>query len=1029
MKEPKNLFIILFWTVILVIAFFLFSGQIKQANNKIQKFSPEQGILDLSGWHPVQNGLVSLNGQWEFYWQKLFTYDDFKNNNVKPDLFAKTPEVWNRYKVDSVNLPGFGAATYRLKIKNAPKGQIFAIRMPTVSAAYNLYIDDRLIASNGKVGMNEYNYIPEYRPVMAQFIPPSGDFEIILQVANFTYARGGVWYPIFMGTSEDIFHYAKTIGYKDLFLVGALLMMLLYYLAIFLMRKEDRSSLYLVLLCMITIGRTVIYGDYIINWIFLSNIYHIIVAIDYLTLVWFPIALLFLIGEIFKGLVSPKLNKIFKAYGALMSMVIIFLPIHTYTSFTYPIEAVALAIGFYAVICAAKAYPDAKMDSAIIMTGALVAALGGIHDVLYQNNLISSSFGELSSFGFLILLFLQAFILARRFSEAFDESKILSEKLLKLDKMKDEFLANTSHELRTPLNAIINIAEGISRGTEGPVSDRQIDSLSMITTSGKRLTHLINDILDYSQLKNVDLKMNFEAVSLKRTVESVMNVLERLNTTAGLKLLIDLPYDLPDVHGDENRLIQILYNLTGNALKFTEAGYIKVWAARVGDIVEICVEDTGPGIPDDKIAIIFEPFRQLEDSLTRKKEGTGLGLSLSKYLIEAQGGNIRVESKVGIGSKFFFSIPVSTQAAEEKSWQYKTAITEIAAAAYGGNYIDKFPYRHEGNGPHIILVDDNKGNMLSLAAILELESYSVTAITSSAEFFEEFKAAGNVSLVILDIMLPGLSGYEICREIRKDFLVSELPVLMLTARTATHDIVMGMEAGANDYLSKPFDTEELLARVKTLISLKQSVDKAKASELAFLQAQIKPHFLYNALNTFVCISLYDIDKARNLIMEFGNYLRRSFDFKNLNQTVPLKNELELVRAYLEIEKARFEEKIEVVYDLPEDLEVQIPMLVLQPIIENALIHGILPKDEGGRIEICIRRVEEALYIKVKDNGVGMDPAMMPDDMRYEFGRGVGISNIDSRLRKLYGKGLQIDSSPGMGTEVTIYVPISSRGVN
>lgn len=1024
--KKKSLFKILLLIIIFATTLFLFAGVLKLTNNKVEEPSSRQGTLDLSDWNPTQNGLINLNGEWEFYWQKLLTYDNFHDSNPKLDLIAEIPKVWNSYKLNGKSLPGYGYATYRLKIKNVQEGQALAIRMPTVSTAYNLYINDSLMASNGKVSLDKQYYMPAYQPAMIEFIPPSRDFDIILQVANFSYARGGVWYPIFLGSGVNMVKYDKTIGYKDLFLIGAFLIMALYYLCIFFMRKEDRSSLYFVLLCLIAIGRTAIYGDYIINRILPGNGYHIIVAIDYVTLVWFPVVLVLLIGELFREQTLRKVQKLFAIYAALMSLFFIFSPIHIYTSFTYPIEAVALAIAVYGVICAARAFPKAKVDSAIIMAGSLAAALGGIHDVLYQNNIISFMFGELSSFGFLILLFLQAFILARRFSEAFNEARLLSERLMKLDKLKDEFLASTSHELRTPLNAMINIAEGMTRGTDGAINEKQKAGLALIASSGKRLTNLINDILDYSKLKNFDLKMNFEAVSLKRTVESVINVLGRLNKTERVKMLIDIPDDLPDIYADENRLLQILYNLVGNALKFTEAGYIKVSAVKTGDAVELCVEDTGVGISEDKLDIIFESFRQLEASLIRRSGGTGLGLSITKYLVEAHGGKIHVESKVGIGSKFYFSMLVSSEATKEKSWQYETAEAEIAAAGYNNNYIDKFPCRHEGDGPHIMLVDDNNANLMSLAAILKLENYTITAAASSEEFFEEFKATRDVSLVILDVMLPGLSGYEICREIRKSFSVSELPVLMLTARTATQDIVMGMEAGANDYLAKPFDTDELLARVKTLIQLKQSVDTAVASELAFLQAQIKPHFLYNALNTFVSISFYDIDKARNLITEFGNYLRRSFDFKDLSQLVPLKNELELVRAYLEIEKARFEERIEVAYDLPDDLEVKVPILALQSIVENAVIHGILPKDEGGRIEICIKRDETALLIKVKDNGVGMELDKKNSVMKREFGSGIGMSNIDSRLKKLYGKGLQINSSPGNGTEVTLCIPVNSR---
>ncbi|MEN6490288.1 MAG: response regulator, partial [Smithella sp.] len=349
---------------------------------------------------------------------------------------------------------------------------------------------------------------------------------------------------------------------------------------------------------------------------------------------------------------------------------------------------------------------------------------------------------------------------------------------------------------------------------------------------------------------------------------------------------------------------------------------------------------------------------------------------------------------------------------------YETAETEIVATEFNKAYINRFPFKHRGDGPLIMLVDDNEANLISLASILIMENYSVAAVTSSEQFFAEFRGESEWHLVILDVMLPGLSGYEICREIRRDFSVSELPVLMLTARTTTQDLVMGMEAGANDYLAKPFDTDELLVRVNTLIQLKQSVDKSIASELAFLQAQIKPHFLHNTINTVVSISRYDTEQARRLLVNFSNYLRRSFDFKGLSQFVPLKNEIELVRDFLDIEKAQFEERLEVTFEVGDDKDIKVPILMLQPVVENALQHGILPRREGGRIEVSVKRKENELVFTVKDNGVGMDREKLQSVMAYEFGNGVGLSNIDTRLRRLYGKGLIIYSSPDTGTEVS-----------
>ena len=209
--------------------------------------------------------------------------------------------------------------------------------------------------------------------------------------------------------------------------------------------------------------------------------------------------------------------------------------------------------------------------------------------------------------------------------------------------------------------------------------------------------------------------------------------------------------------------------------------------------------------------------------------------------------------------------------------------------------------------------------------------------------------------------------------------------------------------------------------------IKLFYDHKTAAELSFFQAQIKPHFLYNAINTIVSISQYDTDQARSLLINFSNYLRRSFDFKNLRQTVPLKNEIELAKAYIEIEKARFEERLEVEFDVCDAMEVEVPMLVLQPIIENAVIHGVLPKPEGGRIKVSVRTEGKLLLFSVKDNGVGIEPQMTSSVLKREFGSGIGLSNINNRLKKLYGKGFQINSSPDIGTEVTWAIPLKQRG--
>jgi len=209
--------------------------------------------------------------------------------------------------------------------------------------------------------------------------------------------------------------------------------------------------------------------------------------------------------------------------------------------------------------------------------------------------------------------------------------------------------------------------------------------------------------------------------------------------------------------------------------------------------------------------------------------------------------------------------------------------------------------------------------------------------------------------------------------------------------------------------------------------LRQLFNKNSATELKFLQAQIKPHFLYNALNTFIAVSYEDIDKARELMVDFGEYMRESFDFKNQSQFVRLENEIKLAEYYISIEKARFEERLEVKFNVDCDLRALVPNMILEPIVENAVNHGVLAKADGGRVEVSIKQIGKKLEFRVKDNGVGMTPETLHGISKKESTSGIGLHNINNRLKKLYGKGLEIKSCQGEGTEVIWTVPLYGGG--
>jgi two-component system sensor histidine kinase ChiS len=414
--------------------------------------------------------------------------------------------------------------------------------------------------------------------------------------------------------------------------------------------------------------------------------------------------------------------------------------------------------------------------------------------------------------------------MASQLQETFSKLEAKNTQLQQLDKLKDEFLANTSHELRTPLNGIIGIAESLIDGAAGQLPAQAIANLAMIASSGRRLANLVNDILDFSKLRHKNLELQIKSVGVREIADVVIRLSQPLIGKKSLQLINSISADIPLVEADENRLQQIFYNLIGNAIKFTETGTIEVSAEVILEkeqaaILAIIVSDTGIGIPEDKLERIFESFEQADGSTARNYGGTGLGLAVTKQLVELHGGEILVSSKVGEGSQFTFTLPISQNQIEKKAKQSLSHLLAQIPELTNETIINPETLTADSGAFKILIVDDEPVNLQVLVNNLSLENYAITQATNGLEALELIKNGFKPDLILLDVMMPRMTGYEVCQKLREKFLAIELPIVMLTAKNQVSDIVEGFVAGANDYLSKPFSKNELLARIKTHIRL------------------------------------------------------------------------------------------------------------------------------------------------------------------------------------------------------------------
>lgn len=613
-----------YYTIFFIVLLLFMLGFLYLKKGDSEQIEAQNGILDIENWDVEANTPISLNGQWEFYWNQFLTVSEISNS--KPDLIVQVPRTWNEYRLDGHELSGEGYGTYKLHVKTGIlQGEILGLSIQTFSSAYRLYVDDKLVAQNGNISSTASEEVGEYKPQTVYFSAPSNEFDIIIQVSNHQYARGGFWCPIYIGSQSQITEFDDSILMKNMAIIGAFLIVALFYIASFFLMKENKANLYFGLLCLFAIISYDTSGKLALTKTIPGISLDTVIFVWFSSCTWVMMFALLYMNELFESRFSKIVVRVFLVLDIAIQMFYILAPTSVYTAFGRITNYIEILCMLSAAIIAIMGAIKRKKNGWLNLISLIILLVTVVHDTLYYTNVIQSSYGEIMYVGLFVFLLIQMLIKA--------------------------------------------------------------------------------------------------------------------------------------------------------------------------------------------------------------------------------------------------------------------------------------------------------------------------------------------------------------------------------------------------------------------ISIKEYYENKNAAELRFLQAQIKPHFLYNALNAIISISREDQEKSTNLLVSFSNYLRGCFNFKSTDNQTLLRKEMEHVNAYLEIEKARFDERIEFSIVLPEHLDYHIPVLVLQPIIENAIVHGLLPKPEGGKIELIIMENGSYLEFSVNDNGIGMDSKKILKEKSDGMGNGIALRNIDSRLRKMYGSGLTFVSEKMNGTKVRWRIPIRERNKN
>ena len=424
--------------------------------------------------------------------------------------------------------------------------------------------------------------------------------------------------------------------------------------------------------------------------------------------------------------------------------------------------------------------------------------------------------------------------LEQKVQERTVQLQLANEELLRATRLKDEFLANMSHELRTPLNAILGMTEGLQTQVYGNLNERQLKCLKTVESSGNHLLALINDILDLAKIEWGQIKLEYSPTSIAQLCQSSLSFVKQQALKKQIQLHIIISPSLPSIQLDERRVRQVLINLLNNAVKFTpNGGHVHLEATQLTlepdkEYLQIKVTDTGIGIAPENVEKLFKPFIQIDSALNRKYEGTGLGLALVKQIVEIHGGKVKLTSELGVGSCFTVEFPINNPALSSMD----RADDHLVRDLIGDKYILKpFPkVSSQANllddllpsnldpsrSPLILLAEDNESNISSMYSYLEAKGYRLCVARDGLEaiaFAKEYQP----DLILMDIQMPVMNGLEAIKQIRLEPNFENTPIIALTALAMESDRQKCLDAGANEYITKPVKLQALSHTIQTLL--------------------------------------------------------------------------------------------------------------------------------------------------------------------------------------------------------------------
>ncbi|MFF2482389.1 histidine kinase [Paenibacillus sp. NPDC058071] len=937
------------------------------------------GVLDLRNLS--DSPFASLAGDWKF------TADSF----VSPTAFSK--------EADHVPVPGpwkpnVQWGSYQLIVYLPDNWSDIGLRVRNIWSAHTIYANGVIISEKGKTADSKRGTILDNPSYETYFKPDDRQLLLTIHASNFYNARGGIVLPIDIGNAESI----KKDVQRDLALeMAAILCLLLfgmYHLTIYLLRTKDEAFLYSGLYFLVLSFVIMLRGERLFLREFPSFSNEIYFRLQDASTYLSSILLLIFIIKMIPSVMNRRTLYLLLLPLLLYTSLNVILPARTLSGMQYPffyymdvLFLCVIARIFYLTI---KNRISIRRNEAFILMSMLLFlalfAISGSSDTLFFSG--RNGWNRIGLIGTVMAMNV---FLGIRLMNRTEESEQLTARLQKANDTKDDFLKVATQDLQRPLHDAVHLIKSITREQDHRKQGEQLYLAEQLIGS---MVYLLRDLNDFTRIRFNDYAIQLKSTNLRMVMLHVLQLMQLTFAKKKIQINEKISKRLY-VWADEQALTQVLLRMMTEIAHDTSENSLIIEARQAGGDVLLHVATARKSI-----------------TAIRDRQHSS-GLMMTVELVQQMNGSLtyeRMERGIRSTLKLAFS-------------EFKEPVT----VTEHGFHLEAAAAAEERELKKLLIVDDDVMHAEVMRGMLS-DSYKIRIAYTAQEALDYYSNHPDIALMIIDDIIPGsMNSFELLQQIRMQSSLMELPIMMMISSEYPSHIEKIFATGANDYIIKPFSKETLMARLNAAEQTKQSMLKAIEYEMAFLQTQIKPHFLYNALSNIISFCYTDGERAAYLLTMLSSFLRYIFDTSRDGQFSSLQKELEIIEAYVEVEKARFGERLTFAYDIDPLLaaeNIRIPNLLLQPLVENAIRHGLFDKEGPGHVQVSIYSQESFLHIRVTDNGVGMSAEKCAQLMEGGAANvGIGFTNVRRRVHDLTQGSLEIRSLPDKGTTVQLIIPM------